>query len=431
MYNHASFLEFDMSIINDLGTLDVTPNKPITNNRRLPGGQPSVDDGFVNAQAQTEINESINEFQLIEHAIEENSSSFVYDAEEKYSSSEEQKNTQDNDIIQDAPKVKLEETKIPVDTIQASLKTDNPKGLLGVTPKEEINRTSAKKKQIADIIIKQGEEQMAEVDTSMLAGQHADIRREQAAYAADIRYGQATNTADIRREIATSADQVADITLEQAGNVRREAQAGFGQTRFDTATGFNEAIKESIKGDWHNSVAIKDARYDLADRVGNSADRIVDRVVEGNGVLNDRFFTVARDTADLRAQVVQAIDTTKMATELNALKGIIEGQRNTTYLSDKITSDGEKTRDLISDLKYHDLSRGLIERNSELVEERNWGRHWYHGANQAQFGQQFAQLQSQMQNFNSQLAETRQGMVNFGTMAGNAGQQTASTNNVR
>ena len=248
---------------------------------------------------------------------------------------------------------------------------------------------------------------MAEVDTQMLSSQHADIRR----------------------EIATSADQVADIALEQAGNVRREAQAGFGQTRYDTAVGFNESIKESIKGDWHNSDAIKDARYDVASRVEDAADRVRGDINNGMASLTGQFFTVARDTADLRAQVIQAIDTTKMATELAALKGIIEGQRNTTYLSDKIATDGEKTRDLISDLKYHDLNRGLIERNNELVEERNWGRHWYHGANQAQFGQQFAQLQSQMQNFNSQLSETRQGMVNFGTMAGVG--QTSSANNVR
>lgn len=277
--------------------------------------------------------------------------------------------------------------------------------------------------------LSQGEEEMAEVDTGMLASQHADIRREAAEHASEIRYDVATRAGDIRHEIAAGVDQVADIALEQAGNIRREAQAGFGQTRYDTAIGVNEVIKESIKGDWHNSDAIKDSRFDLATRVGDAADRVVDRVVGGHAELTDRFFTVARDTADLRAQVIQAIDTTKMATELNALKGIIEGQKNTAYLADKIGAEGEKTRGLINELKYHDLSRGLIERNNELVEERNWGRHWYHGANQAQFGQQFAQLQSQMQNFNSQLSETRQGMVNFGTMAGVG--QTSSANNVR
>ena len=261
---------------------------------------------------------------------------------------------------------------------------------------------------------------MAEVDTAMLASQHADIRREGSVERGEIRYDVATRAGDIRSEIADAKDVLND-------SIRVEG----GMTRSQSAAETSEVIKESIKGDWHNSDAIKDARYDVADRVGNAADRIVDRISETHMETNAQFFTVARDTADLRAQVIQAIDTTKLATELNALKGIIEGQKNTTYLSDKISSENEKTRDLINDLKYHDLSRGLIERNNELVEERNWGKHWYHGANQAQFGQQFAQLQSQMQNFNSQLSETRQGMVNFGTMSGQSGQQTSTSNNVK
>lgn len=197
------------------------------------------------------------------------------------------------------------------------------------------------------------------------------------------------------------------MLAEQHSDIRREA-----------AEHTNEIVKEGLKGDYNTQGAIKDSRFDTNNRIG---------ALQSN--VDDRFFTVARDTADLRAQVVQAIDTVKMATEMASLKGIIEGQKNTTYLSDKITADGEKTRALLNDLKYHDLNRALVERNTELLEERNWGRHWYHGANQAQFGQQFAQLQSQMQNFNSQLSETRQGMVNFGTMAGVG--QTSSANNLR
>jgi hypothetical protein len=219
-----------------------------------------------------------------------------------------------------------------------------------------------------------GEIQMAEVDTNMLAMQHSDIRREAAEHT-------------------------------------------------------NEIVKEGLKESFNIRGDVKDARYDIGERVGNQGDRIVDRVVEGNSDIADRFFAIGRDTADLRAQVIETINTVKMSTELNALKGIIEGQKNTTYLADKIGLEGDRTRALINDLKYHDLNRALVERNNELVEERNWGRHWYHGANQAQFGQQFAQLQSQMQNFNSQLSETRQGMVNFGTMAGVG--QTSSANNVR
>lgn len=210
------------------------------------------------------------------------------------------------------------------------------------------------------------EKQMAEVDTQMLAGQHSDIRREAAEHT-------------------------------------------------------NEIVKENLKSSYITDAAVKDARYEIGTRIDSAANSTERQF----GTLDDRFFTVARDTADLRAQVIQAIDTTKMATELAALKSIIEGQKNTTYLSDKISVDGEKTRDLLSDLKYHDLNRSLVERNAELVEER-WGRrHWRGAADQTQY----AQLQNQLQAFQSQLQETRQGMVNFGTMAGVG--QSSTSNNVR
>lgn len=230
---------------------------------------------------------------------------------------------------------------------------------------------------------------MAEVDTAMLSKEHGDIRREAAIGFADTRYNIATNAGDIK------------------DTVRFEGQ--------------------------ENVMATKDARHDILSgilpAVDASGDRIVDRIAEGRVETADRFFAVGRDTADLRAQVIQAIDTTKLSTELNSLKGIIEGQRNTQYLADRISADGEKTRSLITDLKYHDLNRALVERQTELLCSEQDRNHWRHGAEQAQWGAQFAQLQSMMQNFNSQLAETRQGMVNFGTMAGVG--QTSTSNNVR
>lgn len=246
---------------------------------------------------------------------------------------------------------------------------------------------------------------MAEVDTQLLSTQHSDIRRENAEH-----YGA------IQLENMKGFDRVNADVLTTAGN-----------TRYETAEHAGNIIKEGLKSTAITDAAIKDSRYEVSSRVENAADRS-DR---NFSQLADRFFTVARDTADLRAQVIQAIDTTKMTGELNTLKGIIEGQRNTTYLSDKISTDGDRTRGLINDLKYHDLNRALVERNAELVDERHGRRHWRGVADQNQFGAQFAQLSSMMQNFNSQLADTRQGMVNFGTMSGQSGQQTSTANNVR
>jgi len=229
---------------------------------------------------------------------------------------------------------------------------------------------------------------MAEVDTLMLSREHSDIRREGAEHT-------------------------------------------------------NEIVKEGIKGDFNTRGDIKDSRYDVVNTVGSSTDRIVDRIVEHDAKVAARFFDIGRDTQDLRAQVISAqqamvagfLGVTK-DTEINALKTQIELSKQTTYLSDKIDGQAEKTRELINDLKYHDLNRGLVERNTELVNsEQDRRRHydrWLDGRfdmNQAQFAGQWAQLQSQIQAFQSQLQETRQGMVNFGTMAGVG--QSSTSNNVR
>jgi hypothetical protein len=212
-----------------------------------------------------------------------------------------------------------------------------------------------------------GENTMAEVDTVMLAGQHSDIRREAAEHT-------------------------------------------------------NEIVREGLKNAFGTERVVE-----------NAADRVVDRIVEGRDVMNSRFFDVGRDTSDLRAQIVAqqqqivaGFGAVAKDAEISVLKNTIEGEKNTRYLSDKIESDGERTRALINELKYGDLNRELIERNSLLVEER-FGRRWYR--DQGQFQSQFAALQQQVQAFNSQLQETRQGMVNFGTMAGVG--QTSTSNNVR
>jgi hypothetical protein len=325
-----------------------------------------------------------------------------------------------------------------VTEIQPSARSHVSKeGALGVTSNREFNHISVSSKQTRDAI-KQGEEEMAEVDTSMLAGQHADIRREGSVERGEIRYDVATRAGDIRREIADAKDVLNDSIRVEGGN-----------TRAQSAAETSDVIKESIKGNWHNSDAIKDARYDLADRIGNSADRIADRLSEHHVETNAQFFAVGRDTQDIRAQIiaqqqqmVAGFMGVSKDTELASLKGIIEGQKNTQYLADKIAMESEKTRDLLNDHKYHDLNRNLVERNSELVNceqdrgryrDRYWDSRWEQ--NQNQFGAQFAAMQNQLQslnqNFNSQLAETRQGMVNFGTMAGNAGQQSSTSNNVR
>ena len=293
---------------------------------------------------------------------------------------------------------------------------------------------------------------MAEVDTNLLSQEHGsirhdiavesarlggqmgaescnirgaigDVRREGSEHTSDIRYNLAERAGDIRRELADVKDVLNDSTRVEGGRTR---EAGAEHT--------GEIIKEGLKATAITDAQIKDARYDLASRIENSADRIERGISESRASMADRFFSVGRDLSAIsQGQATLAKDV-----ELNSLKGMIEGQKNTQYLSDKISIDGDKTRSLINDLKYHDLNRGLVERHASLVECESERRHYRDRWDDARFNQrqdqsgaQFAQLQSQLQAFASQLQETRQGMVNFGTMSGQSGQQSSTSNNVR
>lgn len=239
----------------------------------------------------------------------------------------------------------------------------------------------------------------------------------------DIRQEDAENFGHTRRDIAAKAHELSaqigkgfcdtdSKILETGSSIRRE---GSEHT--------NEIIKEGLKGDFNTRGDIKDARYDLSNKFESGTDRVVDRLTEHDTRVTDRFFTVGRDLMDLRqGQLTLAKDI-----ELQALKTQIDAKENTKYLNDKIVGEGEKTRALLNDFKYHDLNRDLVERNAALIECESDRRRWKHGAEQNQWASQFAQLQSQIQAFNSQLQETRQGMVNFGTMTG-VGQKSTSNN---
>jgi hypothetical protein len=275
---------------------------------------------------------------------------------------------------------------------------------------------------------------MAEVDTVQLSQEHGDIRREQAVGFGDTRYNIAERTGDIRREVA-----------DAACNLSKEVGSGFGETRYnlaertgdirrEVATGFDKTGDLLMTEGQEGIMATKDARYDLSNRISNSGARVTDRIMELRGLVGERFYTVGRDISDLR----QGQATLARDVELHNLKSQLEAQKNTQYLSDKIGNDGEKTRALINDLKYHDLNRGLVERQTELVNCEQDRRRIHDRWDDARWGQvqnqwaaQSAMLQNQIQAFASQLQETRQGLVNFGTMAGNAGQQSSTSNNVR
>lgn len=217
------------------------------------------------------------------------------------------------------------------------------------------------------------------------------------------------------------ADIITGTTTGYVNNMPDQTLASISDVRREAAEHTNEIVREGMKGDFTTQTAI------------NGLERANSQQIDAfEDVTNASFMTVARDLADVRAQIVSAqqamvtgfLGSAKDA-EINALKTQVELAKQSTYLSDKIDEGNDRTRALINDLRDRELNRYLIERNAEIVEERHGRRHWHHAADQSQW----QALASQLQAFQSQLQETRQGMVNFGTMAGVG--QTSTSNNVR
>lgn len=172
--------------------------------------------------------------------------------------------------------------------------------------------------------------------------------------------------------------------------------------------------------------------YNILKATDDDTDRLQVDITNNKDVVMDRLFTMGRDTADLRAQVTavgyQLRDGFAAAAkdaEIYSLRSQVEAQKNVQLLADKISEDGEKTRARINDINDRDNNRALIERNTELVAALDDGRFWRGRYDDSQW----QGLNSRLQAFQSDLQDTRQGMVNFGTMAG-VGQSSAQ-NTVR
>jgi hypothetical protein len=262
-----------------------------------------------------------------------------------------------------------------------------------------------------------------------LSAQHSDIRREGSVERGEIRYDVATRSADNR--YANAIGQ---------GDIRRELANGFGDTRYAIAE-HSEATNRDVLNVGHNTAV----------KVDEAADKIQQRATDFYISGQARDFDQSRDLAALRAtqdlaaqklssEILLATEKTATAAALESAKvaaAVALGQSQLSKeiaeskydLSKQVSYENEKTRDLINSLKNDELNRMLIERNTDL----NHCRHDYWGARDGLFNSQFAalssQVNSQLNALNSQIAETRQGMVNFGTMAGVG--QSSTSNAVR
>lgn len=231
--------------------------------------------------------------------------------------------------------------------------------------------------------------------------------------------------ADIRREIAKAESDTRRDVAQEIGTTRREIAEGQGTIRYDAAMG-NAGINDSVKS----------SAWAVSDRVGTEADRVVAQDTAYFIAAQGQNFSTATALAALKATQDAAFVRTQADIQMAALQAVsaatLSGEKavaasalGNALLGQQIISDGNTTRMLINDLKNDQLNRELIERNAFLVESRGDARFWRAGAENAQLNAVTTQLNA----FGSQLQETRQGMVNFGSMTGVG--QTSTANSVR
>lgn len=229
-------------------------------------------------------------------------------------------------------------------------------------------------------------------DQVMYSDPWSDLRREYTVDHSDIRREQAIGHGEIRYDIAGSAAATRTEVAQGQGEIRTQINA----------------VSDIINSD------IKDTGWKVNERVGYEADRLskeqTDFFIAGQQRNYDTAIELAKVSATQVAGFADIADRIATSAEINALK---------TQLT--VKEDGELTRGLINNLKNDELNRMLIERNTDV----NHFRHGYWDAVGGANNAQFASVASQLNAFQSQLQETRQGMVNFGTMAG-VGQSSAN-----
>lgn len=207
------------------------------------------------------------------------------------------------------------------------------------------------------------------------------------------------------------------------GDIRRESSEGISRLRRDNAkdhSDLNDGVKTSA--------------WAVSDRVGTEADRVVGQSTAYFIASQSQNFSNATALAALKASTDAAHAKTQadiaLAAATAAAASVLAGEKvasaaalGQALIGQQIIADGNATRELVNRLKGDQLNRELIERNAFLVEERGNGRFWHGRADVAQF----AAVTSQLNALGSQLQETRQGMVNFGSMTGVG--QTSTSNN--
>lgn len=213
--------------------------------------------------------------------------------------------------------------------------------------------------------------------------------------------------------------------LEGQSDIRREEADGVAELRRDITKDHSDLTNSIKTSNWASS-----------DRAGTEADRIIANETSQFIAQQDVTYRIATALADSKAHddamhSQSQADTRIMAFSMNT-EAMLAGARiaSANALGQAVTGQtikgsGSATRALFEEIKDETLNRELIERAQYVAESREYGRDWRHSSEIAQG----IALTTQVNALGSQLSETRQKIVNFGTQTDVA--QTSSNNNVR
>jgi hypothetical protein len=211
--------------------------------------------------------------------------------------------------------------------------------------------------------------------------------------------------ADIVTGTVTGQVDVSGLVRDHA-DIRREQEAIGSNIRRETAkeaSDLTDVVKTSA---WANS-----------DRTGTEADRVTNQASQYFIAGQQYAFTNATELAALKSSTDLNFQATQQAIQLAAEKNaaataLAAAATQLLVVQESVKGREMQERNVIDDLRHkldHEFRRA-------------------HGYETGFYNQQNASVQSAINALNSQVSETRQGVINMGTMSGSAGTQT-STNN--
>jgi hypothetical protein len=213
--------------------------------------------------------------------------------------------------------------------------------------------------------------------------------------------------ADIVTGTVTGQLDTSDLVRDHA-DIRREQEAIGSNIRRENAKEASD-LQDTIKtAGWMNS-----------DRTGAEADRVVAQDTAYFIANQNINFSNATALAALKASTDAQFSATQAGIVLAAEKNAAATALAAAATQMAVVQEAQKGREQAAQFVVDELRHRNDDSNRKAY---HWENSFYAAQN--------ANVSSQIAALNSNLNETRQGVVNFGSMTGNAGRQTNSTTSV-